>query len=547
MPQSSGAAALLAALIDHQVDTVFGLPGGQLDHFFDALYHARDKVRFIGSRHEQGAAYMAFGYARSTGKPSVYAVVPGPGVLNTAAALCTAYACNSPVLCLTGQIPSALIGRGFGELHELPDQLATLRSLTKWATRIDRAQDAPAKVAEAFTQLTTGRPRPVSIEMPMDIMGLEANIPVVGPASVMRSAPDPTAVADAAKLIASARCPMIYVGGGAADAAAEVLALAELLKAPVVSFRSGRGIVSDDHPLGLSLPAGHRLWPQVDVLIGIGSRLLEPLQHWGVPPDLKVVRIDVDAEEMTRPGSPTVALLGDSALSINALLPAIENRLRGTRRPAGLDIASAKHAITAEIQAVQPQMAWLGAIRNVLPRDGIFCDEITQCGFASWYGFPVYAPRQHINCGYQGTLGYGYATALGVKVAHPGRAVVSIAGDGGFLFNVQELATAVQYQIGLKTIVFNSNSFGNVQREQREWFGNRLIGSDLRNPDFVALAEAFGAAGYRADSPAMLRKVLERALGEPGPAVIEVPVGDMASPWKHIILPPLPAEVGSAS
>lgn len=545
MPQSSGAAALLAALIDHQVDTVFGLPGGQLDHFFDALYHAQDKVRFVGSRHEQGAAYMAFGYARSTGKPSVYAVVPGPGVLNTAAALCTAYACNSPVLCLTGQIPSASIGRGFGELHELPDQLATLRSLTKWATRIDRAQDAPAKVVEAFTQLRTGRPRPVSIEMPMDIMGLEANIPVVGPASVMRSAPDPTAVAAAAKLIASARCPMIYVGGGAADAAPEVLALAELLNAPVVSFRSGRGIVSDDHPLGLTLPAGHRLWPQVDVLIGIGSRLLEPLQHWGVPRDLKVVRIDVDAEEMTRLGSPTVALLGDSALSINALLPAIENRLRGTMRPSGLDVASAKHASAAEIQAVQPQMAWLAAIRDVLPRDGIFCDEITQCGFASWYGFPVYAPRQHINCGYQGTLGYGYATALGVKVAHPGHAVVSIAGDGGFLFNVQELATAVQYQIGLKTIVFNSNSFGNVQRQQREWFGNRLIGSDLRNPDFVALAEAFGAAGYRADSPATLRSVLERTLGEPGPALIEVPVGDMASPWKHIILPPLPAEVGS--
>ena len=190
-------------------------------------------------------------------------------------------------------------------------------------------------------------------------------------------------------------------------------------------------------------------------------------------------------------------------------------------------------------------MQWLGAIRDVLPRDGIFCDEITQCGFASWYGFPVYAPRQHINCGYQGTLGYGYATALGVKVAHPDRAVVSIAGDGGFLFNVQELATAVQYQIGLKTIVFNSNSFGNVQRQQREWFGNRLIGSDLRNPDFVALAEAFGAAGYRADSPARLRTVLERALGEPGPALIEVPVKEMATPWKHIILPSLASTVGS--
>jgi acetolactate synthase-1/2/3 large subunit len=545
MPQLSGATALLAGLLDHQVDTVFGLPGGQLDHFFDALYHAKDRVRFIGSRHEQGAAYMAFGYARSTGRPSVYAVVPGPGVLNTAAALCTAYACNAPVLCLTGQIPSGSIGRGFGELHELPDQLATLRTLTKWATRIDRPQDAPAKVVEAFTHLTSGRPRPVSIEMPMDVMGLEANVPVVRPAPVMRSAPDPAAVSAAAEVIAAARCPMIYVGGGAADAAPEVLALAGLLNAPVVSFRSGRGIVSDDHRLGLTLPAGHRLWPQVDVLIGIGSRLMEPLQHWGLPRDLKVVRIDVDPEEMSRLGAPTVSLLGDSTLSIKSLLLAIESRQRNRFRSGGLDVDSAKSRVAADIQDIQPQMSWLSAIRDVLPRDGIFCDEITQCGFASWYGFPVYAPRQHINCGYQGTLGYGYATALGVKVAHPDRAVVSIAGDGGFMFNVQELATAVQYQIGLKTIVFNSNSFGNVQRQQREWFGNRLIGSDLRNPDFVALAESFGAAGYRAESPAMLRTILERALGEPGPALIEVPVTDMASPWKHIILPSLPATVGS--
>ncbi len=541
MSQLSGATALLKGLIDHGVDTVFGLPGGQLDHFFDALYHAQDKVRFIGSRHEQGAAYMAFGYARSTGRPSVFAVVPGPGVLNTAAALCTAYACNTPVLCLTGQIPSESIGRGFGELHELPDQLATLRSLTKWATRIDRPQDAPAKVAEAFTQLTCGRPRPVALEMPMDIMGREAAVPEVAPSAIWRCAPDPAAVAAAAKVIASARCPMIYVGGGAVTAAPEVLALAELIGAPVVSFRAGRGIVSDDHPLGLTLPAGHRLWPKVDVLIGIGSRLLEPLQHWGRPRDLKVVRIDVDPEELSRLGQPTVGLMGDSQLSIRALLPAVESALPGRKRASGLDVDSAKRAVAAEIQQIQPQMSWLAAIRNVLPRDGIFCDEITQCGFASWYGFPVYGPRRHINCGYQGTLGYGYATALGVKVAHPDRAVVSIAGDGGFLFNVQELATAVQYQVGLKTIVFNSNSFGNVQRQQREWFGSRLIGSDLRNPNFVALAEAFGAAGYRAETPAVLQNVLERVLGEPGPALIEVPVTQMASPWKHIILPELPA------
>ncbi|HVN43862.1 MAG TPA: thiamine pyrophosphate-dependent enzyme [Steroidobacteraceae bacterium] len=534
MTRLTGATALLRGLIAHGIDTVFGLPGGQLDHLFDALYHERSRVRLIVTRHEQGAAYMAFGYARSTGRPSVYTVVPGPGVLNSTAALCTAYACNAPVLCLTGQIPSGSIGRGFGELHELPDQLATLRTLTKWATRVDTPAEAPAAIAEAFRQMRAGRPRPVSVEMAMDVMAREGDVPEPRVADIEPARPDPDAITAAARAIAAARSPMIYVGGGATHAAAEIRALAELLQAPVVSFRAGRGILSDEHPLGLTLPAGHRLWPRVDLVIGIGSRMMEPLMHWRRPPDIKVVRIDIDPAEITRHGEPTVGMVADSQLAVQALVPALERVLGARQRPA-LDVAAAKHAIAGEIRKVQPQLEFLGAIREVLPRDGIFCDEITQCGFASWYGFPVYAPRQHINCGYQGTLGYGYATALGVKVAHPDRAVVSIAGDGGLLFNIQELATAVQYGIALKTIVFNSNSFGNVQRQQREWFGNRIIGSDLRNPDFVALAQAFGAAGYKAETPAQLRGVLERSLAEPGPALIEVPVGDMATPWQHLI------------
>jgi acetolactate synthase-1/2/3 large subunit len=543
MARMTGAQALLKSLMDHGIRTIFGLPGGQLDHFYDAMYRVGSRIRYVGARHEQGAAYMAFGAARSTGHPAAYVVVPGPGVLNTAAALSTAYACNAPVLCVTGQIPSQSIGRGYGELHELPDQLATLRTLTKWSTRIEQPKDEPAQVAQAFRRLVSGRPRPVSIEMAMDIMAMESEVAelAVNPPPAPPE-PDPEAIAAAARRIAAAKTPMIYVGGGAAGAAAETRALAEQIQAPVVAFRSGRGVVSDEHPLGLTLPAGHRLWPTVDLVIGIGSRMMEPLRHWGRTRDLSVVRIDIDADEIMRYGAPTVGIQGDSAHTLRALLPAIERCLDRRRQP-GLDVAGAKAATAAEIRQIQPQLSWLEAIRDVLPRDGIFCDEITQCGFASWYGFPVYAPRQHINCGYQGTLGYGYATALGVKVAHPDRAVVSIAGDGGFLFTAQELATAVQNQIGLKTIVFNSNSFGNVQRQQREWFGNRLIGSDLRNPDFMALAAAYGAAAYRVRTPAELRPLLERALGEPGPAVIEVPVGDMVSPWKHIILPALPAAV----
>lgn len=547
MTRLSGATAAIRSLIAHGIDTVFGLPGGQLDHLFDALYHHRDRLRLIPSRHEQGAAYMAFGYARSTGRPSVYTVVPGPGVLNTAAALCTAYACNAPVLCLSGQIPSDAIGKGFGELHELPDQLGTLRLLTKSALRIDTPAATPRMMARAFESLLSGRPRPVAVEMAPDVMAREEDVPELAPQRIAIAAPDPAQIEAAAALIATARAPMIYVGGGAIGATAAVRALAELIEAPVVSFRSGRGIMPDEHPLGFTLPAGHRLWPKVDVLIGIGSRMVEPLRHWGVDQDLKVVRIDIDPEEVARAGEPTVGIVSDAAATLAALLPVIEKRLlrRSSRRP---ELAAVKAAVARDIERVQPQLQYLNAIRQVLPRDGFFCDEITQCGFASWYAFPVSRPREHINCGYQGTLGYGYATALGVKVAHPERAVVSIAGDGGFMFNLPEIATAVQYGIDLKTVVFNSGSYANVQRQQREWFDNRLIASDLRNPDFVKLAEAFGAAGYRARSPEELRSALERSLGEKGPAIIEVPVGEMATPWPHILLPqcrPTAAAVGS--
>ncbi len=538
MTKMSGANALLQSLIRHDVDTIFGLPGGQLDHFFDAMYHAGEKVNFIGTRHEQGAAYMALGYARSTGKVGTYVVVPGPGVLNTAAAICTAYACNAPVLCLTGQIPSTSIGKGVGELHELPDQLATMKTLTKWAGRADHPALAPEMVAEAFRQMKSGRPRPVSLEMAMDIMGQETDVALGNPAEIRPMSPDPDAIEAAANAIAQAKNPMIYVGSGANDAAPEVLKLAEMIQAPVVSFRSGRGIVSDRHYLGFTLPAGHRYWPEVDLVIGIGSRMVEPLMHWGTDKSLKVVRIDTDPVELTRINTPDVGLVADAALTLQALLPSLDKKA-GKRPSRQEEFEGLKAIVSKNIQKVQPQMSYLDVIRAELPDDGIFCDEITQCGFTSWYGFPVYEPRQHINCSYQGTLGYGYATALGVKVAHPDKAVVSIAGDGGFMFNVQELATAVQYNIGLVTIIFNSNSFSNVQRQQKEWFGNRIIGSDLHNPDFVKLAESFGAAGYRADSPDKLREVLRRALSESGPAIIEVIVGsDMASPWEFIILPP---------
>lgn len=539
MTRLSGADAILQSVINNGVDTIFGLPGGQLDYFFDAMYHEKSRVNLIGTRHEQGAAYMAFGYARSTGKVGTYTVVPGPGVLNSTAALCSAYATDTPVLCITGQIPSRSIGKGYGELHELPDQLATLRSLTKYAERIEHPSHAPDVVNQAFMALKSGRPRPVSLEMPMDIMAMESEVTLKSAYENTPLAPDLDSIKAAAKILGRAKRPMIVVGGGAIHAAAEVQEIAEMLQAPVVSFRSGRGIVSDRHYLGQNYPAGHQLWAKADVVLGIGTRLQLQQQFWGMDDDLKIIRIDIDPVEIDRITVPEVGIVGDAKLSLQNLIPEVDcnNDKRESREE---ELTGLKHNMLQKIGKVQPQMSYLEVIRQELPEDGYFCDEITQVGFTSWYGFPVYEPRHLITCGYQGTLGYGYATALGVKVAHPDKAVISVTGDGGFLFTATELATAVQYGIKLVTIIFNNNKFGNVQRQQKEWFGGRLITSDLHNPDFVKFAESFGAAAYRTNSPEGLRQLIRKGLAHNGPTIIEVEITeDMASPWEFILTPPV--------
>lgn len=535
----TGAEALLGQIMANGVDTIFGLPGGQLDYFFDAMHHAGDKLRLFGTRHEQGAAYMAFGYARSTGKPGVYTVVPGPGVLNTTAALCSAYATNAPVFCLTGQIPSEAIGKGIGYLHELPDQLATLRTLTKWSDRAMTPEAAPGLVNEGFTRMLSGRPRPVSLEMPMDIMAAKADVALL-PAATLDAGPalDEDAIAAAVALLKNARNPLIIAGGGAIAAGASLERLATMLQAPVVAFRSGRGVVSDRSPLSQRFPAGYELWKKADVVIGIGSRMEQQYLYWQVPARMKVIRIDIDARELTRIAAPAVTIHADAADAVPALVEKL-SRVIDKRASRDDELTQLAAGIRRDVDArVQPQASYLDAIRAALPDDGFFVDEITQVGYASWYAFPVYEPRHLVTCGYQGTLGYGYATALGVKAAHPDKAVVNIAGDGGFLFTANEMATAAQHNIALVTVLFNNNKFQNVQRQQQEWFGGRVIGSDLKNPDFIKFAESFGIRAERVHTPEALRVAVAAALERNEPALIEVPCGDMASPWPFIIRPP---------
>ncbi len=538
----TGGEAMVRAAVANGIDTIFGLPGAQIYPLFDAIHQSPD-VKAIISRHEQGAAYMAFGYSSATGGPGAFAVVPGPGVLNAMAALCTAAGCNKPVLCLTGQIMSEFLGVGRGHLHELADQKGTLGSVIKWADRVDDPTNTCRQMNEAFRQMLSGRPGPASVEMCWDTMAKPWDVEILsGNQLVDKPAIDEDAVGDAAYLVSKAKNIMIMCGNGAQHASEEVRELAKMLGASVTAFRSGRGVVSEDSEWGVSSAAAQLLWEDTDLLVGIGSRLEMQYMRWlsmaeyhDKPPagGPKLIRIDVDPDEMQRL-KPDVGVVADAAEGTRAL---IEKVTQCGFNAGDLDrIASAKATARKNILEIQPQMDYLDTIREVLPRDGFFVEELCQVGFASYFGFDIYEPRTFVTPGYQGTLGFGFPTAIGVKAAMPDKAVVSITGDGGFMFGMPELASAVQQNIGLVTVVFNNSAFGNVRRDQQERFNSHLIGADLDNPDFVKLAESFGAAGYRVNSPADLKPVLAKAIDDDKPAIIDVIVerGSETSPWKYI-------------
>ena len=525
---------MVGALVREGVDTVFGIPGVQTYGLFDAFHAAADRLKVVAPRHEQATAYMALGYARATGRPGVCSVVPGVGFLNASAAIATAYGASAPVLCLTGEVPSAYLGKGLGHLHELPDQLATMRTVTKWAQRIDHPAQAPRVVAEAFAHMCSGRPQPVALSMPWEVFDQRAPIADDGdPWPVAPPPPDGDALDRAAELLAAARQPMIMVGGGAQHAPAEVLELAEHLQAPVVAFRGGRGIVSNDHPLGLTCAEAFELWDGTDVVLGIGSRLELQWFRWGpAPAGLKTILVDVDPRQHARL-RPAVRIVADAAQGTAALTGAVRAVAPDPRTARDEEMLAIKARVGERVRAIQPHADHLRAIRDVLPRDGFFVEEICQAGFTSYFALPVHEPRTFVTCGYQGTLGFGYATALGVKVACPDRAVVSINGDGGFGFGLQELITAATYGIGVAAIVFDNGAYGNVLRDQHRLYEGREVASRLRNPDFAALAEVCGVRATRAQTPDALRDALAGALERDEPELIVVPVDPATevSPW----------------
>ena len=529
MARMTGGEALVQSLYREGIRVVFGLPGVQLYGVMAAL-RDEPRIRFITTRHEQATSYMADGYARAGGDVGTGLVVPGPGLLNSTAGLSTAYSASSPVLMLSGQIPREQIGKNVGLLHEVNDQQDCIAPITKWRRRVLQVAEIPAAVREAFTQLRTGRPRPVELEMPPETMEEEGDADLLPATEAGRAAAPAGDVARALEILLAAKNPIIYAGGGAnLSGAHEALrAVAEHLQAGVASSPEGKGAVGDLSDLSL----GAAFWRDsplraaihaADVVLVVGSRLALVTFAAGQ----RIVQIDVDPEEIGRNHQNTVGLVGDARRTLEALLEKL--RAAAAPRPSRKAEREALRAEIAALMTQEPQTSILRSLRSGCPEDTILIAGMTQIGYYSRPFWPTYSPRTYITSSYSGNLGYEYPVALGAKVARPEKPVVAVIGDGGFLFNAQELATAVQHKINVVAVVFNDNAYGNVARDlDEDWGGN--FGAALHNPDFMKLADAYGVHGMRAKEPTDVGRLVKEAVRLERPVLIEVPVGRMPRP-----------------
>lgn len=529
MARMTGGEALVKQLYREGVRVVFGLPGVQLYGVLAAL-REEPGIRFLQTRHEQATSYMADGYARAGGTFGVALVVPGPGLLNAMAGLSTAYAASSPVLMLCGQVPKAQIGKNIGVLHEVWDQLDAIAPVTKWRKRVLEVADVARAAHEAVAALRTGRPRPVELEMPPDTMEEEDEVELLDPSVAPRAAAPKADIDRAAAMLLAAQSPVVFAGGGVhLSGAHDVLAaVAEYLQAGVVQSAEGKGAVSDASDLSL----GAAMWSQsvlkrhfesADVILVVGSRLALA----GPRAEQQVIQLDVDGEEIGRNHKKTFGLAGDARATLAELLERL--RAGAPPRPSRKAERETLRAAVAATMTQEPNASILRSLRAGTPEDAIVIAGMTQIGYYSRPYWPVYGPRTFLTSSYSGNLGYEYPTALGAKVACPKRPVVAICGDGGFLYNAQELATAVLHKINVVAVVFNDNAFGNVARDLDEAWGGSYAAA-LHNPDFMKLAEAYGVVGMRAKSPTDAGTLVRDAIQLDRPALIEVPVGRMARP-----------------
>ncbi len=532
MPEMTGGQALAKSLYLEGVRVIFGLPGVQLYHALDGL-QGEPGIRFITTRHEQATTYMADGYARAGGGIGTAMMVPGPGLQNASAGIGTAFAASSPILVVSGQIERDLIGSDRGILHEVNDQLDTIRPVTKWAKRILDPAEIPDAVHEAFYHLKTGRPRPVEIEIPAETLAEMADVDLREPEEYPKPVAESERVRAGAQILNESANPLIWAGGGIISSGAQdaLLRVAEHLQAPIITSPEGKGAISERHPLALG---AHRLRndpvareePHFDAILAVGTRMANPAWLGGQ----RVVQIDIDEAELGRNYENTFGIHGDARLTLESFYERLV-QLSPARESREEEFNALRKRRSETAIRVEPQDSVTATIRNVMPEDGIFISGMTQIGYYSRAFFPVYEPRTFLTSSYAGNLGYAFPVALGAKVAQPDKAVVAVSGDGGFLFNSQELATAVQYGINVVVIVFNDNAYGNVLRDQVNRFEGRVYGAALHNPDFVKLAEAYGARGVKAQVD-QLEGALTEALAIDAPTLIEVPVQAMPTPFE---------------
>ncbi len=537
MAELTGGQAAVRSLIKAGIKQVYGLPGVQNDWLYNAFYDYKDEIKVIHTRHEQGTAYMALGHYLATGETAVFNIVPGPGFLNSSGALCTAWGLNAKVLCLVGQVPLKALGKGFGVLHEISDQRGIMARLTKSSDFATEPKDVANKMASAFSSIESGRPRPVGLEIAMDVLSSKDEIDFQN-FEIKSENPEfkSEEIDELVDRIATAKNPLIFVASGAMHASAEVKEFAEYIQAPTFAYRTGKGIMPSSHYLSYPVPAAHDLWEECDLVIGIGSHTRMPLMKWGKE-GVNYVSINIDPEAHDKMIEPKQAITGDSKEVLSALLPKLKSAI-----PPRESIQDRMETFAKEwnekTKYLEPQASYLKLIREEMPHDGIFVDELTQVGFASRILWETDEPRTYLSTGHMGTLGWGFPTSLGAKAARPDAMVVSVCGDGGFMFAVQELATAVQHKLGVIVLLFNNNLFGNVRSMQEDLYDNRVIATDLHNPDFVAMAKSFGAHATRVTDMDSLRTAIREAKDKELPTVIEIPVGnDWPSTNKFKALP----------
>lgn len=538
MPKMSGGQAVVAALEQEGIEAVFGIPGTYNLQIYDAVYNS-PTLRHILARHEGAAALMADGYARVSGKPGVCLTIAGPGATNALTGLITAYAESSPVLMITTEIEKALIGQDRGVSHEIKQQLDIFQAALAQALQAEDVSAIPTAVYKLFSTMRHGRPRPTYLEVPWDVLGMEDEVTIEESTQVDIPVGDSVDIETAVHLLENAERPLIFSGLGTlrSGATSPLCQLAEKIQAPVITTANGKGSIPEDHPLALGAgvgrnPALTKILAQADVILAVGTSFdIWSMQSWTLDIPGKIVRVDIEAEQLQKNYLAEVAILGDAKHVLTQLTNSI--RIPHIHQ----DWVSSSYQATQEARQDVQKKSQSGSTivqqLQALPRNGVLTVDPTMVlQWVAW-NVPIYEPNSLLLAWNSGTLGFALPAALGAQVAFPNKAVVAMVGDGGFMFTGQELATAVQHDLPVVTIVFNNKAHGSIKKQQMDGFNGRLLGVDLKGPDYVAFAKALGACGRHVPSLNSLGSHIQQALEERVPTLLEVAIGfdELAHPW----------------